>query len=382
MACIMIFTESWPILNKLTLVKSCKMRTFDLQLFNGEKTEDATPKRKEEARKKGQVAKSVEINSAFVILAAFLSLKVIGVYIYDELASYMRFIYVSFSNTDFTINFVQKIFFDFGIVFLKTSLPIMFAILITSILINFFQVGFNFSFEPLMPQLDRLNPLSGFKRIFSKRSLVELLKSIFKIMIVGYFIYNFIIAETEQLPKLIGAELFDSLKMTAALILDLVFQISGVMLVLAALDFFYQHWEHNQSLKMSKQELKEEYKQTEGNPQIKGKIKERQRAMAMRRMMQEVPKADVVVTNPTHFAVALKYDNTMAAPMIVAKGQDIMAMRIKDIAKEHRVTIVENKPLARALYGSTEVGDIVPQELYKSVAEVLAYVYRLKKKLS
>lgn len=382
MACIMIFIESWPILNKLTLVKSCKMRTFDLQLFNGEKTEDATPKRKEEARKKGQVAKSVEINSAFVILAAFLSLKVIGVYIYDELASYMRFIYVSFSNTDFTINFVQKIFFDFGIVFLKTSLPIMFAILITSILINFFQVGFNFSLEPLMPQLDRLNPLSGFKRIFSKRSLVELLKSIFKIMIVGYFIYNFIIAETEQLPKLIGAELFDSLRMTAALILDLVFQISGVMLVLAALDFFYQHWEHNQSLKMSKQELKEEYKQTEGNPQIKGKIKERQRAMAMRRMMQEVPKADVVVTNPTHFAVALKYDNTMAAPMVVAKGQDIMAMRIKDIAKEHRVTIVENKPLARALYGSTEVGDIVPQELYKSVAEVLAYVYRLKKKLS
>lgn len=382
MACIMIFTESWSILNKVTLDKSCKIRKFDLQLFNGEKTEDATPKRKAEARKKGQVAKSVEINSAFAILAAFLALKVIGVYIYDELATYMRLIYVSFSIADFTINSVQKIFFDFGIVFLKTSLPIMFAILITSISINFFQVGFNFSLEPLMPQLDRLNPLSGFKRIFSKRSLVELLKSIFKIAIVGYFIYNFIIAETEHLPQLIGAELFDSLKITAALILDLVFQISGVMLVLAALDFFYQHWEHNQSLKMSKQELKEEYKQTEGNPQIKGKIKERQRAMAMRRMMQEVPKADVVVTNPTHFAVALKYDNTMAAPMIVAKGQDIMAMRIKDIAKEHRVTIVENKPLARALYGSTEVGDIVPQELYKSVAEVLAYVYRLKKKLS
>lgn len=382
MLCIMIFTEYWSILNKVTLDKSCKMRNFDLQLFNGEKTEDATPKRKAEARKKGQVAKSVEINSAFAILAAFLALKVIGVYIYDELATYMRLIYVSFSSDDFTINSVQKVFFDFGIVFLKTSLPIMFAILITSISINFFQVGFNFSLEPLMPQLDRLNPLSGFKRIFSKRSLVELLKSIFKIAIVGYFIYNFIIAETEHLPQLIGAELFDSLKITAALILDLVFQISGVMLVLAALDFFYQHWEHNQSLKMSKQELKEEYKQTEGNPQIKGKIKERQRAMAMRRMMQEVPKADVVVTNPTHFAVALKYDNTMAAPMIVAKGQDIMAMRIKDIAKEHRVTIVENKPLARALYGSTEVGDIVPQELYKSVAEVLAYVYRLKKRLS
>ena len=383
MACIMIFTEFWPLLNKMTGLNSCnKIKTFDLQLFNGEKTEDATQKRKNEARKKGQVAKSVEINSTFIILAAFLSLKVIGVYIYNELANYMRFIYFDFSTTDFTINAVQSLFLNFGIVFLKTALPIMFAILITSISINFFQVGFNFSLEPLMPQLGRLNPLSGFSRIFSKRSLVELLKSIFKIVIVGYFIYNFIIAETEQLPQLIGAELFDSLKMTAALILDLVFQISGVMLVLAALDFFYQHWQHNQSLKMSKEEIKEEFKQTEGNPQIKGKIKERQRAMAMRRMMQEVPKADVVVTNPTHFAVALKYDNTMAAPMIVAKGQDIMAMRIKDIAKEHRVTIVENKPLARALYRSTEVGDIVPQELYKSVAEVLAYVYRLKKKLS
>ncbi len=382
MVCTMTFTEFYRSSDEFVQVRQCSLNTFDLQLFNGEKTEEATPKRKEEARKKGQVAKSVEINSAFVILAAFLALKVIGVFIYDELAGYMRFIYTSFPIQDFTIQSVKMLFFNFAIIFLKTALPIMFAILITSLLINFFQVGFNFSTEPLLPQLDRLNPLSGFKRIFSKRSLVECLKAIFKIMIIGYFIYNFIGHETEQLPKLIGAELSDSLRMTAMLILDLVFQISGVMLVLAALDFFYQHWEHNQSLKMSKQEIKEEYKQTEGNPQIKGKIKERQRAMAMRRMMQEVPKADVVVTNPTHFAVALKYDNTMAAPMVIAKGQDVVAMRIKDLAKEHRIAIVENKPLARALYGSTEVGDIVPPELYKSVAEVLAYVYRLKKRLS
>ncbi|MEG6585897.1 flagellar biosynthesis protein FlhB [Dendrosporobacter sp. 1207_IL3150] len=359
-----------------------KLPAFNLQLFSGEKTEDATPKRKADARKKGQVAKSVEVNSAIGIMAAFLALKVIGSFIYDELANYMRFIYSNFSYQDFTLNTVSEIFLNFGIVFLKASLPIMLVILVTSVFINFLQVGINFSFEPLMPQLERINPLSGFKRIFSKRSLVELFKAIFKIIIVSYFVYNFMIEQAGRLPNLIGADLSDSLKLITGLLLTLVFQISGVMLVMAALDFFYQHWEHNQSLKMSKQEVKEEYKQTEGNPQIKGKIKERQRAMAMSRMMHEVPKADVIVTNPTHFAVALKYDNTMAAPMIIAKGQDLLAKRIREIAKEHSVTIVENKPLARALYSNSEVGDIVPPELYKSVAEVLAYVYRLKKKLS
>lgn len=383
MACSMTSTGFWQILsNRKLLQSSRKLPMFDLQLFNGEKTEDATPKKKADARKKGQVAKSTEINSAFVILVAFFALKLLGGHMYQELADYMRYAYLSFAVTDFNINLVREIFLHFGIVFFKITLPLMLAILITSLAINFFQVGFNVSFEPIMPKLDKLNPLSGFKRIFSKRALVELFKSLFKVGLIGYFIYRFLAAETGRIPELIGAELSYSITVAVSMILDLVFQISAVMLILAVLDFCYQRWEHSQSLKMSKQEVKDEYKQTEGNPQIKGKIKERQRAMAMRRMMQEVPNADVVVTNPTHFAVALKYDQTMTAPTIIAKGQDLIAKRIKDIAKEHRVTIVENKPLARALYWGAEVGDIVPPELYKSVAEVLAYVYRLKKKLS
>jgi len=381
MECIKTFTGCSPTSIE-NVNKKNTLNYFNLQLFNAEKTEEATPKRKEEARKKGQVAKSIEVNSAFVILAAFFALKLVGAYIYDELVKYMKLIFLNLATTDFTIKTVTEIFINFSIVFLKTALPVMVVILITSLIINFLQVGFYFSLEPLKPQFDRLNPLTGFKRIFSKRSLVELVKSIIKVSIIGYFIYNFIIEETMQLPKLIGLELIDSLKLTVSLILNLVFQISGVMIVLAALDYFYQSWEHKQSLKMSKQEVKEEFKQTEGNPQIKGKIKERQRAMAMRRMMHEVPKADVVVTNPTHYAVALKYEKDMPAPMVIAKGQDLVAKRIKDIAKEHKVVVVENKPLARTLYSTAEVGDIVPPELYKSVAEVLAYVYRLKKRLS
>lgn len=358
------------------------LRDFDLQLFNEEKTEEATPKRKEEARNKGQVARSVELNSIFVILAAFLALKIIGSYIYNELGDFMRLMFTGFSNNDFTIEFVQVLFAKLGIIFFKTALPVMFTILIVSLLINFLQVGFVFSLEPLTPQIDRINPLSGFKRLFSKRSLVELVKSLFKISIISYFIYRFIVRETMQVPQFIAAELMDSFQAIVSLTLDLVFQISGVMIIMAVLDYFYQMWEHNQSLKMSKQDIKQEFKQTEGNPQIKGKIKERQRAMAMRRMMQEVPKADVVVTNPTHYAVALKYDSAMTAPMVIAKGQDFIAQKIKEVARENRIITVENKPLARALYGAVEVGDSVPPELYQAVAEVLAYVYRLKKRLS
>ncbi|GMA99746.1 hypothetical protein PIPA1_25460 [Pelosinus sp. IPA-1] len=258
----------------------------------------------------------------------------------------------------------------------------MCVILLISLIINFLQVGFIFSLEPLMPSFSKINPIAGFGRLFSKRSIVELAKSILKIVIIGYFIYRFMIKQTQQIPALVGAELIDSLHLAVSLILDLVFQISAVMMVLAAFDYFYQWWEHKQSLKMSKDDIKQEFKQMEGDPQIKGKIKQRQRAMSMQRMMQEVPKADVIVTNPTHFAVALKYDKEMLAPVIVAKGQDLIAQKIKEIAKENSVVIVENKILARALYAAVEINQPVPPELYQAVAEVLAYVYKLKKRFS
>lgn len=381
MACIRTYTASCP-LSDSAWENRCKLTSFDLQLFNQEKTEEATPKRKEEARKKGQVAKSVEINSAFVILAAFLALKMIGPYIYGELTAFMRFMFSHFSTADITITHINILVINLGFVFLKTALPVMVVILVISLAVNFLQVGFVLSFEPLIPKFDRINPISGFQRLFSLRSVVELVKSLAKITVIGYFVYRFILRETAQVPQLIGADLTDSFKYSAGLVADLAFEIGAVILVLAALDYFYQWWEHNKSLKMSKQEIKEEFKQTEGNPQIKGKIKERQRALALRRMMQEVPKATAVITNPTHFAVAIKYEKTMSAPEVVAKGQDFLAERIKQVARENRVTVVENKPLARALYATVEVGSVIPPELYQAVAEVLAYVFRLKKRLS
>lgn len=361
-----------------------KQFVFDLQRFDsGEKTEEPTQRKKEESRKKGQVAKSAELSSVFVILAAFVALKTSGSYMYGKLAGYMRHIFGELNvRGDFSIESIQWVILNAGIVFLETVMPVLLAVLVVSVTVSFLQVGFNFAPELIMPQFSRLNPISGFGRIFSKRSVVELLKSLLKITVVGYFIYRYLREETIRIPALMMSELESSFAVLAAIIYDLAFQIALVILVLAILDYGYQWWEHMQNLKMSKQEVKEEMKQTEGNPQIKGKIREKQRAMAMRRMMSEVPKADVVITNPTHFAVAIKYETGMEAPVVIAKGSDFIAQRIREIAKENDVTIVENKPLAQALFKNAEIGDLIPPDLYKAVAEVLAYVYRLKRKIS
>ncbi|MDU2066812.1 MAG: flagellar biosynthesis protein FlhB, partial [Sporomusaceae bacterium] len=298
------------------------------------------------------------------------------------LAGLMKTVVTSFPSSDFTIDSFQILFLSYGLVFLQAALPLMAIIVIVSVAINYFQVGFVFTLEPLIPSLDKLNPISGFSRMFSMRSLVELAKSIFKIFIISFFIYRFAEDQANNLPKIISFDLISSLQWICSLGLDLAFRIITVLLVLSVADYYFQLWQHNKSLKMSKQEVKEEMKQAEGDPKIKSQIKQKQRAMAMQRMMQEVPSASVVVTNPTHFAVALKYEPDMPAPLVVAKGQDYLAFRIKEVAREHGVTIVENKPLARSLYSLTEIGDLVPAELYQAVAEVLAYVYRLKKKLS
>ncbi len=380
MLCTAIFTASWEVSPEATLRN--KTYSFDLQLFSGEKTEEPTGKRKEEARGKGQVAKSVEINSAFVILAGFFALKIFTPLTYMEITNFMRLTYSTIIRSDLTMVSTHLFFIDFAMVFLKSVIPMMLVIMIMSVIANMLQVGFNFTTEPIMPKLSKINPISGLGRLFSKRSLVELIKSFIKIGVIGYFIYRFISKETLQLPKFITQDLWDTLPQVGNLILDLAFQTGAVILVLAVLDYLYQCWEHNKSLKMSKHEVKQEFKQSEGDPQLKGKIKERQRAMAMQRMMQEIPQASVVVTNPTHYAVALRYEKDMVAPIVIAKGQDFLAQRIKELAKEHSVTIVENKPLARSLYSATEIGGAVPADLYQAVAEVLAYVYRLKKRLS
>lgn len=382
MKCIQTCTIFYEYCHKNNKSNSNIFFEFDLQLFNGEKTEEATPKKRQDAKNKGQVGRSIEISSTFIILIAFLALKILGQNIYDEISRFTVYILSNIPQEGFTADIMGELFINISMVLLKTALPIMLSIMVTGLIINYFQVGFIFTFEPIMPKLSKLDPLEGFKRMFSKRSLVELIKSIIKIVVVGYFIILFLREESMKLPRLMGIGLTDSMHLLSSLIFTMVFKITAVMMILSILDYYYQKWEHSESLKMSKQEVKEEYKQSEGNPQIKGKIKERQRAMAMQRMMKEIPKADVVITNPTHFAVAIKYEKGMAAPIVVAKGQDLIAKRIREIAQEAKVMIVENKPLARALYSSTDIGDIIPPELYKSVAEVLAHVYKIKKKLS
>ena len=352
---------------------------FDLQLFAGEKTEEPTAKRKADARKKGQVGKSQEINAAFVLLAGFMVLRVLGGNAVTEIMNYSTYIYGNL-NVDINEESIMQMFIGMIILLAKTSIPLMVFIMIIGLAMNLAQVGLNFSTETISFDPNKLNPINGAKRMFSKRSLVELIKSLLKILIIGYFVITYLSDEIFQIPKLIYMDIFAGLNKMSDTIFFLAFKIIGVFIVMAVMDFAYQKWQNLQDLKMSKQEVKEEFKQQEGDPKIKGKIRQKQRQMAMARMMQEVPQADVIVTNPTHFAVALKYQSGMSAPIVIAKGQDLVAQKIKAIARESNVPIVENKPLARALFAAVEIGAAIPQELYKAVAEVLAYVYRLKKK--
>ena len=351
---------------------------FDLQRFaGGEKTEEPTAKKRADARKKGQVGRSQELNTAFVLLIGFFSLKLLWDYIYLSIAGYTTYVFSNLNQVVDAEN-ILRIFIGIAIVLAKTAFPIMFAIMLIGLAINFFQVGLTFNTESIEFKLDKLNPINGFGRIFSKRSLVELAKSFFKILVIGFFLYRFIHEQILAMPQFMFFDLTTSLSLVAEIIFHMAFIVIGVIMVMALMDYGYQKWQTTQDLKMTKQEVKDEMKQSEGDPQIKGKIRQKQRQMAMARMMKEVPKADVIITNPTHFAIALSYQQGMSAPLVVAKGQDIVAQRIKEIARDARVPLVENKPLARAIYAAVQIGDAIPQELYQAVAEVLAYVYRLK----
>ena len=370
MKCMEIYHSRYAPFNRRAFV-------FDLQRFAGEKTEEPTAKKRADARKKGQVARSQELNSAFVLLVGFFGLKLLWDSIYGTIATYTTYVFTNLNQTVDTEN-ILHIFIGIVIIMAKTAFPIMIFIMLIGLAINFFQVGLNFNTESIEFKLDKLNPINGFGRIFSKRSLVELVKSFFKILVIGFFLYRFIHEQILAMPQFMFFDLTTSLALVAEIIFQMAFIVIGVIMIMAVMDYGYQKWQTTQDLKMSKQEVKDEMKQTEGDPQIKGKIRQKQRQMAMARMMKEVPKADVIIRNPTHYAVALSYEQGMTAPVVIAKGQDLVAQRIKEIGREARVPIIENKPLARTLYAAVQVGDSVPQELYQAVAEVLAYVYRLK----
>jgi len=353
----------------------------DLQFFAGEKTEKATPKRKQDERKKGKVAKSQDVNAAVLLLFSFLTFLVFGGFMKEGMINLYRKSFSEYIHWELSIENVQKIFISSTIDAAQIVAPIMGVALVAGVAANLAQVGFLFTTDSLKFDLKKIDPIQGAKRIFSVRALVELLKSLLKITVIGTVTFSVIWMNRSDMMMMSYKSLNSALGFFGKTALNMGFAAAIALLFLALLDYIYQRFDYEKNLRMSKQDIKDEYKNIEGNPLIKSKIKEKQRQMAMRRMMAEVPNADVVITNPTHYAIAIKYDEQKAsAPYIVAKGADEVALRIKNTAKLNGVTTVENRPLARALYGAAEIGDLIPEEFFQAVAEVLAYVYRVEKK--
>ena len=265
---------------------------------------------------------------------------------------------------------------------LKIVGPIFGIALVVGVTASYAQVGALFTMETLKPQFSKLNPFNGIKRIFSIRGIVELIKALLKIIVVGVVAWQSLRGEERNIVKLMDMDLTAGAVYIFSTAMDIAIKICVMMVIIGILDFGYQWWQYEKDLKMSKQEIKEEYKEMEGNPEIKQKIRQKQREASMRRMLSDVPKADVIITNPTHYAIAIQYDVKKApAPIVIAKGQDFLAQRIKEVANENRIEIVENKPLAQALYKAADIGQQVPPELYQAVAEILAFVYQLKGKV-
>lgn len=364
--------------------------TYNLQFFakdgpGGEKTEEPTSKKLSDARKDGKVAKSKELTSAFELITLFLVLKVFTSFIYNGFLNSFQFVYTRIP--DFLDNNAKEISsfamssFLFTIILesFKIVLPFFIFGFAICFLANVLQFGFKVTSKPLQPKPDKFNPINGFKRILSKESIFELLKSIVKIGVIAYVAYISVRKNSDELFVLYDIPLMQAIILCGQVIIDAGLKIALVYLIVGLADFIYQKYKFHEEMKMTKQEVKDEYKNTEGNPEIKGRQRQRMREASRRRMMQDVPTADVVITNPTHLAVALKYDAEISkAPIVVAKGEDFLAMKIREAAREHNIEIVENKPLARMLYANVDIGQEIPPELYQAVAEVLAMVYNLK----
>jgi flagellar biosynthetic protein FlhB len=344
-----------------------------------ERTEQATPRRRQKAREQGKVARSLELNSAVILCLGGASLYFLGPLLVRQLKQFMIFVFNEAPKMQAGYDTLIAILSSRIMTFFALLGPILAILALIAYGINVLQVGFVVTGKPLEPKFDALNLANGIKRVFSIRSLVELLRDTIKLIVIGFVGYKAVAGnmETYYLLSDNSAQVLAGAMGTMALKTTL--QIGAVMLILALFDYAYQRYDFEKSIKMSKQEILDEYKDTEGSPQIKSRIRQIQRALSRKRMMQEIPKADVVVTNPTHIAVALKYNpDEMDAPMVVAKGERLIAEKIKEIAAEAGVPIVENRSLARALFNLCEIGSYVPAALYRAVAEVLAYVYRLK----
>ena len=355
---------------------------FDLQFFAQERTEPATPRKRQKVRNEGKVCKSKDLTAAIEIVIGLLGLWVLGSSMAGGLIEYIGGT-LTFIGEESFFRSGWFYYLKYSAIWAYFSTWLLWGLLIAVVVVaaTIRQVGWKITFEPFKPNFGRMNPINGLKKIISLRSLVELLKGIVKASIFALVIY---LALRDKLPQAVRAmqiPLTEGALQLWDLLWGLAMRLAVMLLIIGAIDYGYQKWDFEKSIKMSKQEVKEEFKQTEGDPLIKSKIRQKQRELARKRMMTSVPKADVVITNPTTLAVALTYDRgVMAAPQVVAKGKGIIARKIREIAEEHGVPIVENKPLAWALYESAEIGDEVPEKLYRGVAEILAMVYKLRKK--
>lgn len=347
---------------------------------SGEKTEEPTPHKLREARKKGQITKSKELTSALLMLISFFTIKIFGMRIWGSLTSFEVFVF-NLLGEEFSMSLAGLVLTEGFKTMFQVLLPIMLIVFILGVIIEALQTGFLFALESLTPKLDSLNPINGFKKFFSMKQYVELVKSLIKmtiIIIILYFVIkeNFFIVLQSQLrnPWLV-------LLRVGKIVMDTIIRVGVVYFIIALLDYVYQRYEFMKQMRMTKKEIKEEYKRLEGDPIVKQRQREAQRAMAQGRQMGAVPGADVVVTNPVHIAIALQYDQKKtSAPVVVAKGKRMVAEEIKKVAEDYYIPIIENPPLAQALFKQSEVGQTIPGEHYKLVAEILAFVYHLKKK--
>jgi len=346
------------------------------------KTEKATPKRRQDERKKGNVLISKDVIAVVSLIGSFFALKLLFPSIVNNIELFiMKFIGYAGTKDAISESFLHDITKDFVLAYGFIAIPVILTSVGLAIAATVAQTRPIFVLDSIKPKFNRINPIEGFKRLFSVRSLFEAIKGIIKISILIALLYSFISDSILIILRTISLDVGSSCSVLLELVLKLAFKICLAFIGIAVFDYFFQWWEYERQIKMSKQELKEEYKQMEGDPQIKGKIKEVQRKMAMSRMMQAVPKADVVIKNPTHFAVALKYDlEKDNAPILLAKGQDQLALRIIKEAEENGVYVMENKPLARAIYATTDLNREIPPEFYGTVAEILIYIYKIKNK--
>jgi flagellar biosynthesis protein FlhB len=346
-----------------------------------EKTEQATPQKRQESRRKGQVAKSTEVPTAFIMLFVFLTLFFIGGWMLEKFLVLLQDYFTDKLAFELTRETTKQLFAETLNEAVFIVAPLLIVAFLGAFIGNYLQIGFLFSTDPIKMKLEKIDPIKGLKRMVSIKMIVELLKSIIKILFISSVVFIVIWLEKEEIMLLSRKDVGYGLSMISMLTFKIGLAVSISLIFLAVLDYLYQKYDFEKNIRMSKQDIKDEHKKTEGDPQLKSKIKQKQREMSMNRMMSEVPNADVIITNPTHFAVALKYDQEkMEAPMIIALGVDHIALKIREVAKEHDIVTMENKPLARALYYQTEIGDYVPEDLFKAVAEVLAYVYSLKNK--